>query len=152
MNELATNEKQYIIFKLNDELHGIDINYIDSIIVMQTITRVPKSQSYYKGVINLRGDIVPVMSLRLKFGKEEEEYTNASRIIIVRPEQQAAPVGLIVDQVLEVIKLDSKDIDQISYEDNLKQADYSLGIGKHGNDLVNLLNIKAIVLDDVLVN
>ncbi|NLK75687.1 MAG: purine-binding chemotaxis protein CheW [Clostridiales bacterium] len=152
MNLLATNEKQYIIFKLNNELHGIDISYIDSIIVMQKITRIPKSQSHYKGVINLRGDIVPVMSLRLKFGKEEEEYTSASRIIIVRPEPQAAPVGLIVDQVLEVVNLDTKDIDKISYEGNAKKVDYNIGIGKHGNDLVSLLNVKAIVLEDILVN
>lgn len=146
------NEKQYIIFKLSNELHGIDINNIESIIVMQKITRVPKAQKFFKGVINLRGEIIPVMSLRLKFGKEEADFTRDSRIIIVRPESQAAPVGLIIDQVLEVVRLDNDEIDQITYEENDPKADYSFGIGKHKNELVNLLNIKTIVVDNVTDN
>lgn len=139
--------KQYIIAYLNKDQYGIDIKYIENIIVMQSITRVPKSQSYFKGVINLRGEIVPVMSLRSKLGIEEVPYTGKSRIIIVRPEAQAAPVGLIVDEVKEVITLDQSDIEKMTYEEKDKKSNYSIGIGKYGNDLINLLNIPSIVIE-----
>ncbi len=139
--------KQYIIAYLNKDQYGIDIKYIENIIVMQSITRVPKSQSFFKGVINLRGEIVPVMSLRSKLGIEEVPYTGKSRIIIVRPEAQAAPVGLIVDEVKEVITLDQNEIEKMTYDEKDKKASYSIGIGKYGNDLINLLNIPSIVIE-----
>ena len=74
MAELSTHEsKQYIVVELGNELYGIDIQYIDNIVRMQRITRVPKAQPYFKGVINLRGEVIPVMSLRLKFEFDEDE-------------------------------------------------------------------------------
>ena len=88
--------KQYIVIKLDDEYYGIDISYVDNIVRTQRITRIPKAQKYFKGVINLRGEIIPVMSLRLKFDLKPDEYTNATRIIIIKLEPQSA-VGLIVD-------------------------------------------------------
>ena len=139
--------KQYIIAYLNKDQYGIDIKYIENIIVMQSITRVPKSQSYFKGVINLRGEIVPVMSLRSKLGIEEVPYTGKSRIIIVRPEAQAASVGLIVDEVKEVITLDQSEIEKMTYDEKDKKANYSVGIGKYNKDLINLLNISSIVIE-----
>ncbi len=139
--------KQFIIANLNKNQYGIDIKYIENIIVMQSITRVPKSQSFFKGVINLRGEIVPVMSLRNKLGIEEVPYTGKARIIIVRPEAQAAPVGLIVDEVKEVISLDQNDIEKMTYDEKDTKANYSVGIGKYGTDLINLLNIPSIVVE-----
>ena len=145
---MAANEaKQFIITYLNNEQYGIDIKYIDNIIVMQSITRVPKAQAFFKGVINLRGEIVPVMSLRIKLGIEEAAYTNKSRIIIVRPEPQAAPVGLIVDEVKEVITLEAEAIDKMIYDEKDEKATYSIGIGKQGLDLINLLSIPTIVYE-----
>ena len=76
--------KQYIVVMVGSEQYGIDIGYIDNIVRMQSITRVPKVQPYFKGVMNLRGEVVPVMSLRLKMGLPEDEFTNASRIIILK--------------------------------------------------------------------
>ena len=64
----SVEEVQYIVVKLGDEQYGIDISYVDNIVRMQRITRVPKSQHYYVGVINLRGEVVPIMSLRKRFG------------------------------------------------------------------------------------
>ena len=66
--------KQYIVVKLGNEQYGIDIQYVDNIVRMQRVTRVPKAQSYFRGVINIRGEIIPVMSLRLKFGLEPDEF------------------------------------------------------------------------------
>jgi len=143
----AVDIKQFIVAYLSDEQFGIDIKHIDNIIVMQNITRVPKAQSYFKGVINLRGEIVPVMSLGKKLGMPETELTSKARIIIVRPEQQAAPVGLIVDEVKEVVSLEASDIEKMNYDGKDDKGNYSVGIGKFGTDLINLLNISAVVLD-----
>lgn len=139
--------KQYIVTNLNKELYGIDIKYIDNIIVMQNITRVPKSQSYFKGVINLRGEIVPVMSLGQRLGIADPDSSPKTRIIIVRPEPQAAPVGLIVDGVKEVISLESEAIEKLSLDDKDNKANFSLGIGKYQSELINLINIPAVVVE-----
>ena len=99
MNETT----QYISIYMSGELFGIDIKYVDNIVRMQRITRVPKAQNYFKGVINLRGEVIPVMSLRLKFDFEEAEHTNKTRILIIKPDAQAS-VGIIVDAVKEVME------------------------------------------------
>jgi purine-binding chemotaxis protein CheW len=143
---MAAEQIQFIIAYLNNNPYGIDIKYIDNIIVMQGITRIPKSQAYFKGVINLRGEIIPVMNLRARLGIEEAPYTGKSRIIIVRPEHQAAPVGLIVDEVKEVISLDPEAIDKMSYDEKDEKSNLSIGIGKYGTELINLLNIPSIVV------
>ena len=75
--------KQYIVVRIGGEKFGIDIGYIDTIVRIQKITRVPKAQVYFKGIINLRGEIVPVMSPRIKMGLEDDVNTNESRIIIL---------------------------------------------------------------------
>ena len=100
-NELDTT--QYIVIKIGEESYGINIAFVDNIVRMQHITRVPKVAPYLKGVINLRGLVVPVMSLRLKMGLEEDVITKATRIIILKSEAQGI-IGIIVDEVKEVIK------------------------------------------------
>lgn len=139
------NSKQYIDVRLGNNLYGIEIKYIDSIIVMQSITRVPKSQPYFLGIINLRGEVIPVMSLRRKLGLEDDVFTAATRIMIIKPDTSAAPVGMIVDEVNEVITLNEEDIKTISYDENNSKTIYSAGIGKYGNDLINILSIPAIL-------
>ena len=88
--ETVGEGKQYIVVRLGSEQYGIDIKYVDNIVRNQRITRIPSAQDFFKGVINLRGEIIPVMSLRLKFGLEPDEYTNATRIIIIKLESQSA--------------------------------------------------------------
>lgn len=143
-----TKSKQYIDVRLGKDLYGIEIKYIDNIIVMQSITRVPKSQSYFNGVINRRGDIIPVMSLRRKLGLEDVEYTSTTRIMIVKPEPSASPVGLIVDEVNEVITLNDDDVDIMNYDENDKKAAYSAGIGKLNSDLINILSVPELIGKD----
>ena len=92
----AETAVQYIVVRIGNEQYGINIKYIDNIVRNQKITRVPKTQTYYKGVINLRGEIIPVMSIRLKLGLEDDEFTDKTRIIIVKIE--GATIGVIVDQ------------------------------------------------------
>ncbi|HHU70975.1 MAG TPA: chemotaxis protein CheW [Clostridiales bacterium] len=141
----AEVSKQYIIIYLNNIPHAIEIKYIESIIVMQNITRIPKAQSYFKGVINLRGDVVPVMSLRLRLKMDECDYTNSTRIIILKLEEHGAPVGVIVDAVKEVISLDDSDIEKLSYDETEEKASNSLGIGKYKDELISILNVPSII-------
>ena len=136
--------KQYIVVNLGDEFFGIDIMNIDNIVRMQRITRVPKSLDYFKGVINLRGEVVPVMSLRRKMGLEDDIITNASRIIIVKIEGQYS-VGILVDSVKEVISLAESSIENIVRGVANDRQMYIRGIGKFNDELLSLLNIDSIL-------
>ncbi len=139
--------KQYIVVRIGSEQYGIDIQYVDNIVRQQRITRVPKAQHYFKGVINLRGEIIPVMSIRLKFDLEPDEYTNATRIIIIKLESQSA-IGIIVDEVREVVTLSEDSIEKpTSSDSNDIKAQYLSGIGKHGEGLISLLNIYNVIIE-----
>lgn len=136
---IENDSKQYIVVKIGSEQYGIDISHIDNIVRMQKITRVPKVQSHFKGIINLRGEIVPVMSIRLKMGLEDDKLTNASRIIILKIEEKGM-LGIIVDEVREVVTLATDEIEKGS-----KKGSFIKGVGKHGEELISLFDINAIV-------
>lgn len=138
--EVMDNEvKQYIVVMVGNEQYGIDISYIDNIVRMQKITRVPKVQSYFKGIISLRGEIVPVMSVRKKMDLEEDVFTNASRIIILKLEEKGS-IGIIVDEVKEVVNLSADEIEHAS-----NKGKFINGIGKHGDELISMFEINAVV-------
>ncbi len=142
VSENAT--KQYIVVKIGNEQYGLDISYVDNIVRMQSITRVPKAQSYFKGIINLRGEIVPVMSIRLKMELTDDTFTDASRIIILKIEDQGT-IGIIVDEVKEVVELANEDIERSSKSSKNEKNSFIFGIGKHGDDLISLFDISAVV-------
>lgn len=146
-NTVLNESKQYIVVKLDNEQYGIDISFVDNIVRMQRITRVPKAQYYFSGVINLRGEIIPVMNLRMRFGLESKENTSATRIIIIKPENNAK-IGILVDEVREVVTLEEEDIEKVEYDD---QGFNLLGVGKYKETLISLLNIQEIIseLDNV---
>lgn len=141
-SEVAEEKKQFIAVKLSSEIYGIDIGYVDNIVRMQKITRVPKAQSYFKGIINLRGEIVPVMSIRLKMGFDDDVFTNSSRIIILKIEEQGK-LGVIVDEVKEVVNLGESEIDKPSHDANGGKHSFINGIGKNGEELISLFDINA---------
>ncbi|MCR5304392.1 MAG: chemotaxis protein CheW [Lachnospiraceae bacterium] len=147
LNELTTSgdSVQYIVIRLGDEQYGIDIKYIDNILRVPGITRVPKVPSYITGVINLRGEVVPVMNLRLKMGLEDAEFTNTTRIIILRTEQQSM-IGVIVDEVKEVVTLTSDQVDDVNHDVN-EEVRFINGVGKCEGGLISLLNIQSVVGD-----
>ena len=144
--EILDQEKiQYIVVKIGGEQYGLNISYVDNIVRMQKITRVPKAPHYYVGVINLRGEIVPVMSVRRKMGLEDDVYTNKTRIIILKLENLGL-IGIIVDEVKEVINLGEDDIDRnVSNTNRRADANYINGIGKDGDELVSIFEISSIV-------
>ena len=145
-NQQVINSRQYIVVKIGNEQFGIDIQYVENIVRMQRITRVPKAQNYFKGIINIRGEIIPVMSLRLKFGLRADEITNAPRILIIKLEAQSA-IGIIVDEVKEVVTLTEEDIDKVSNNDSEVRAQYLSGVGKHGDGLITVLNIAEVIME-----
>lgn len=136
--------KQYIVVRIGNEQYGIRIKYVDNIVRMQQITRVPKAQDYFVGVINLRGEIVPVMSIRRKFGIADDEFGNSTRIIIVKPEQQAT-VGLIVDAVREVVTLNEDQIEKNNINDNSDGQAYISAVGKNNGELISILSIQTLL-------
>ena len=146
-NEFDVQEKeirQYISVKVGEEKFGIDIGFIDNIVRMMKITRVPKAQKYFKGIINIRGEIVPVMSIRLKMGFEDDTFTNASRIIILKIEEQGK-IGVIVDEVREVVNLGPDEIDKPSHDTKDGKNTFINGIGKNGNELISIFELSAVI-------
>ena len=118
---------QYIVISMGDEQFGIDIRYIDNIVKMQHITRVPNVAPYIKGVINLRGEVLPVMSLRLKMGM----------------------LGIIVDEVKEVLTLDEEDMEKTTSSNGKEEKDsFVFAVGKYGESLVSLLDLNTVVSFD----
>ena len=144
---LEVESKQYIVTKLDTEQYGIDISYVDNIVRMTRITRVPKSQPYFKGIINLRGEVIPVMSLRLKFGLPDDEVTTATRIIIIKLEDLNGSIGLLVDEVKEVVTLSDDSIEKPSNSNNGEKAKYLLGVGRTHDTLISLLNMQNVIIE-----
>ncbi len=138
---------QFIVTQLGGEQYGIDIKYISNIIRMSKITRVPKVPNYIKGVINVRGVVIPTISLRLKMGLPEDEVTKKTRIIILTLEQHES-IGVLVDEVKEVVTLDEEHIERMGYEKDEKERFLS-GVGKADGKLISLLDITSVLAEVV---
>lgn len=145
-NSHETVTKQYIVVKIDNEQFGINIKYVDNIVRLQRITRVPMSQVYFKGVINLRGEILPVMSIRIKLGLEDDTFTEKTRIIILKVEN--ATIGIIVDEVKEVVTLEDDNLENVNYENNDDYTTYISAVGKKGNELISILDICSVVVEN----
>ncbi len=147
MNKEEERITQYIVIKIDNEQYGIDIKYIDNIVRMEKITRVPKAQRYFKGVINLRGEVIPVMDLRVKFDMEEMKETKDTRIIILKLDKQST-VGIIVDAVREVVSLKETDMEKVAANAADSRTQYISVIGKHENELISIINIISLVSEE----
>ena len=143
-NKIGTNLIQYIVVKIGDEQYGIDIKYVDNIVRMQKITRVPKAQDYFNGVINLRGEIIPVMSIRKRFGLATDEFDNKTRIIVLKPEQQE-PIGVLVDMVKEVVTLTDDQVEKVYSDNKDEKAKFVTTVGKYQDTLISLLNVNSVL-------
>lgn len=137
---------QFIVTKIGNEQYGIQIKYVDNIVRMSKITRVPKAPHYYKGVINLRGEIIPIMSLRLKFDLEEVPETKDFRIIIVKTDKSNS-VGIIVDSVSEVISLDEEHVEKTTVDSNDSRMQYIAMIGKYEDSLISIVNVESLITE-----
>ncbi len=137
---------QYIKIDMGSEMYGIDINYVDNIVRPQTVTRVPNVAPYIKGVINIRGEIVPIMSLRLKMGLEDVEESKSTRFIIIKLEKYGK-IGLIVDAVKEVVSLSEDMIENVKHDSSDDSTQYVFAVGKTDSTLISLLDLDAVTYD-----
>jgi len=145
-NYVVQQINQYIVIRLGNEQYGISINYIDNIVRMQHITRVPKVANYIRGVINLRGEVIPVMSLRLKMGLPEDVETKSTRIIILKIEEHGN-IGVIVDEVKQVVNLDENQVERPTYDKSSEKENFISGVGKSDGNLISLLDLNAVTLE-----
>ncbi|HEX2944691.1 MAG TPA: chemotaxis protein CheW [Clostridia bacterium] len=143
-DQKISEAKKYLIFNLGNEEYGIDIHKITTIIEKDmNIARVPKLPVFIRGVINLRGEIIPVISLRLKFGMDEDVYNTDTRIVIIKLDEISA--GLIVDSVAEVIELDEESTESIANISGELSMDFITGVGKSNGRIITLLNLEKLV-------
>ena len=138
-----TQEDKYLTFALRDEEYGIEIRDVTEIIGIQNITDLPDTLPFVKGVINLRGKVIPVIDVRLRFNIEKKEYSDRTCIIVVNISEMA--VGLIVDTVSEVIDIPHKDVEPAPKISNRTGSRYIQGLGKVDGDVKILLNTQKLL-------
>lgn len=146
--EEDTQKDKYLTFSLNKEHYGLEVRYVTEIIGMQLITEVPELPPYIKGIINLRGKIIPVMDVRLRFRKEPRDYTDRTCIIVV--DIRGIAVGLIVDSVVEVLTIPQSEVVPPPDPSTGFSNRYIRGVGKVGNDVKLLLDCEKLLNDDEL--
>ena len=132
-----TQKGKFLTFCMGNEFYGIEIEYVTEIIGLQPITEIPEMPEYIKGIINLRGKIIPVMDVRLRFKKPFREYNDRTCIVVI--DIKEVSIGLIVDSVSEVISISDEEIvvpPSMAKEGNK----YIKGIGKVGSDVKLLLD------------
>ena len=143
MEAAVETMQQYIVFKLNEQLYGISIQNVQIIEKIKPIMHVPKVATCIKGVMNLRGEIIPVVGLREQFKMEAKDYTDKTRIIIVQLED--AMVGLIVDEVKEVIEIENNQVEAVQNIQGKMKTSHILGVGKVEENIITILNLTNII-------
>lgn len=143
--EEDTQKGKYLTFALDDEYYGIEIKHVTEIIGMQPITAVPEMPEYIRGIINLRGEIIPVMDVRLRFKKPYREYNDRTCIVVV--EMGEISIGLIVDRVAEVLPIPDEEIVTPPEIHTVSQM-YIKGIGKVGSEVKLILDCEKLLSHD----
>lgn len=143
-------KEKYVTFMSGHEYFGLKIEYVNEIIVLQEITAIPESEDYIKGLINLRGKIIPVIDVRLRFKQEPIEYTDRTCIIVIHV--QSTVVGLIVEKIAEVVEIPEENLlpsPSIGHNDKTKER-YVYAIGKVGDSVKLLLDPDKLISDEDL--
>lgn len=141
--ENSNTANKYVVFKIEQEFYGIDISKVKSIERIQHFTRVPNAPPFVKGVINLRGEVVPIIDFRLRINIDYKEIDLDSRIIIVNVDE--IQVGLLVDSSSEVIEIGSDNIDNPPMEKEGVAENFVEGIGKLDGKLIILINVESLI-------
>lgn len=148
--EEDTQRGRYLTFSLDNECYGIEIRYVTEIINMQLITRIPELPDYFKGVINLRGKIIPVLDIRIRFKKEPREYHERTCIIVIEVSDMS--VGLIVDSVAEVLTIPEENIVEPPQMGQGASGQFIRQVGKIGNDVILLADCEKLLSEDIVEN
>ena len=149
---MADREGKYLTFALANEEFGLEILKVREIIGYMEITAVPRTPAYVKGVINLRGQVSPVVDLRAKFGMQTTETTEHTCIIVVEITQEGRTfnTGIVVDRVQEVLDIGGQDIEEAPHFGAAVETDFILGMGKIGSSVKILLDIDRVLSGDSL--
>ncbi len=152
MEAIATNkqttEGKFLTFALEKEEYGVEILKVKEIIGLMDITTVPQTPGYMKGVINLRGKVIPVIDLRLKFSMPESEYTEETCIIVV--EVGASLIGIVVDSVSEVMYIKGDEIEDAPSFGQEIDTRFIMGLGKTKEKIIILLDIEKVLSSEEL--
>lgn len=150
---MSITEEKLLTFSLGTEGYGLSILKVKEIIGMLHITPVPRTPEFVKGIINLRGKIIPVMDLRLKFGMEEKTYNERTCIIVVEIEIMNTQrlLGVVVDMVSEVVSITSEEIEPPPEYGSKPDQNFILGIGKLKDRVVIIIDINRIFLQEDVV-
>ncbi len=146
--EEDTQKGKFLTFSIGNEMYGIEIQYVTEIIGIQTITEVPELPQYIRGIINLRGKIIPVMDVRLRFKKPFREYNDRTCVIVI--DIMDMSIGLIVDSVSEVLQIPDEEIVPPPEAGKGPGNRYIKGIGKAGNDVKLLLDCEKLLSENEL--
>lgn len=145
--EEDTQKGKYMTFHSGEEAYGIELKYINEIIGIQPITKIPEVDKYIKGLINLRGKIIPVIDVRLRFGQEPLEYTDRTCIIIIQVKNVV--VGLIIEKIEGVVSIDDGNIEPPpTLSAGNSRNHFVYGIGKVEDMVILLLNPESIIKDE----
>jgi purine-binding chemotaxis protein CheW len=146
-SEEDTQKNKYLTFSLGAEVYGIEIKFVTEIIGLQSITEVPDLPEYVRGIINLRGKIIPVIDVRLRFRKPPRDYNDRTCIVVVDIRNVA--VGLIVDTVAEVLTIAEQDIvPPPQLHNGAYHQRFTKAIGKAGNDVKLILDCDRLLTDE----
>lgn len=148
--EEDTQKGRFLTFSLGKETYGIEIKYVTEIIGIQAITEIPELPEYIKGIINLRGKIIPIMDVRLRFKKEPRDYNDRTCVVVV--DIKDISIGLIVDSVSEVLTIQEQDIVEPPQMNKGFNNRYIKRIGKVGNDVKLLLDCEKLLTEDEMEN
>lgn len=143
---------KYLTFTLSSEAYGIGILKVKEIIGMMPITSVPRTPDFIKGVINLRGKVIPIVDLRLKFGMDAKPYNDRTCIIVVEIDthEETILVGIVVDSVSEVLNIAEDQIEEAPEFGTKLNTDYIMGMAKSEDDVKILLNIDKVLSQEEL--
>ena len=150
--DLLNKEGKYLTFALGPEEYGLEILKVREIIGYMEITAIPQTPHHVKGVINLRGQVIPVIDLRAKFGMETAEVTEETCVIVVEANQgkRKFSTGVVVDHVQEVLDIAGTDIEDAPQFDSSVDTEFILGMGKIGDTVKILLDINKILVNEDL--
>ena len=152
--ENEKNQKiiSYLTFKLGDELFASNVGKVLNILELTRITKVPKAPAYMKGVINLRGDVLPVIDTRLKFGMEETQFTTSTCILvlIIEFEGETIHLGALVDSVQEVLEIEDHEILKPPSIGSSYRSDFILGVVQHDDNFIMLLDVEKVFTGEEL--
>jgi len=145
--------RQYLTFQLGEEVFAIDVSNVREILEFTTVTKVPKTPDYMRGAINLRGSVVPVFDMRLKFGLSESEKTVNTCVVVVEVtlEGEAMVMGALVDCVSEVFELEPKQIEPPPRMGTQLNTDFIRGMGKKDDGFIIILDVNKVFSSDELL-